>query len=170
MNNNIITRPEGTNVERYIHMKKNIKSFVSNNRDYIREYNREYQRKLRDDPEQYYILQMRIRLRQYLTGSVKNSPTMERLLGTTRVELAKKYKLTDAEFKEMVKNNTVDTIVGYSWIKKHQYHLFPYMFRWYNIQFISKKQNQKNHAYIDENNSSISDIVKKMNTEHTESV
>lgn len=166
-NQNTIERPTGTYSENYIKQKKAIMIWREKNPEYVTKYNREYQRKLRKDPIKYEELRMRINCRSYLHGRWNVSYKASSALGMTRQQLADKYKMTEQEFKDMVKTHELDHIVSNTWFNDpDNIHLKPYMYRHYNLQFIPKSSNRSKHSYVDTDDLRVQLVVAQLELDY----
>jgi hypothetical protein len=164
---NKIQRPKNTNSKRYVEMKSYILKWRQDNEEYVRTYNREYQRELRKDPIKYEELQMRVRLRQYLTAYTKNSYKIASSLGMTRSQMAEKHGMTEPKFIEMVKTNHIDHIISNRWFDKMEMsHLKPFVYRHYNIQFVTSRENQQKHSFVDLDDIRIQSIILQMKMDY----
>ena len=167
----IVERPEGTYSIAYYKSKDRINAWRSNNKEYITKYNREYQRKLRKDPVKYNELKMRIMMRRYLGSELKNSFKTSSAIGMTREQLALSYDMTEKQFVEMLKTHEIDHIVSASWFNDPKnIHLKPFMYRYYNLQFIPEKTNRNKHKFVDMNDLRVQLVIAMLELDYHNSI
>ena len=131
--------------------KDYIYDWRNNNKQYVTDYNRMYQRKLRKDPVKYNELRMRILIRTYLSGKIKNSFKTISAIGMTREQIAADNGMSVDQFIEMLKTHEIDHIISSHWFNKPEnIHLKPYMYKHYNLQFIKREKNRHKHKFVDE--------------------
>lgn len=167
----IIERPEGTHSKSYTRYKSYIIDWRKKNKEYVVEYNKLYQRKLRKDPVKYNELRMRIIIRNYLTGRSKNSFKSISAIGMTRSEIAAYNGMTEAQLMQHIKNCEIDHIISSNWFNNEKnIHLKPFMYKYYNLQFVERLTNRQKHKFVDENDIRVQLVLTRLQLDYYSSI
>ena len=147
----------------YLKNRDNILAYQKTHKEEIKDYMREYMKSYRLTPQFKETHNNQTTLRQYLTGRLPNSQKAVLKLGMDKVQLAAHFGFTDlTKFSEFVKSREVDHIVGKKWVRDNYPELLPFVYRYYNTQFVPKKGNRSKGAYVDGKNIKVREIVTLM--------
>ena len=170
------TRPLETYNPRYLRNKTQILEYRRTHKAEIAAYMRSYMQSYTKRPA-YATHKERMIIRSYLTSRLPSAAELAKrtrsyrrssaigMLGMTRAELAAKYNMSERKFKSYVSARVVDHIVTRKFLVDNHPEYLPFFSRWYNLQFVSARENNRKHAWVDTSNPNVQRILGLMEAE-----